>query len=104
MCNTGKAASQGLPLQLLLTLVVCAGALAVHFVAEELAPMAIGPGIDLAEQGGLAHLVAEHCEDNFIFPFQVHLAVERRAADLQLALATEPHSFLISPLLPPPNS
>jgi hypothetical protein len=103
MCNSDETASQGLAWQFLLILAVCVCSLAVHFIAEGLAPVPISPGIGLAAQEGLAHLVAEHCEDNFFFPFQVHPPVKHPAAVLQAALATGAPSFLISPLLPPPN-
>ena len=104
MSNMDKAASLRLPLQILLVLAVCVCSLAMHLVAEGLAPVAGGPGFALAAQGGHALQVNEHCEDNFIFPFMTLLPVERPAASLQSAVATEAHAFPISPLLPPPNS
>jgi|WetSurMetagenome_2_1015567.scaffolds.fasta_scaffold1821179_1 hypothetical protein len=103
MCNTAKAASQGLPLYILLVLAVCVCSLAVHFIADGLAPVAINPGLDLAALGELAHLCGEHCEDNFIVPFQTHPSIEHPATAMQAAPATGAFSFPISPLLPPPN-
>ena len=104
MCNMDEAASQRLPLHILFVLAVCASSLAVHFIADGLAPVAGSPGYDLDTQRGLAHLVDELCEDNFILPFLTCLPVEHIAAFLQSAVATGALFFSISPLLPPPNS
>jgi hypothetical protein len=103
MCNTAKAASQGLPLFILLILAVCVCSLAVHFIADGLAPVTISPGFDLAALGGFEHPFDEHCEDNFIVPFQTHSSIEQPATAMQAAPATGAFSFPISPLLPPPN-
>jgi hypothetical protein len=104
MCGKDKGASLRLPLHILLVLAVCACSLAVHFVAEGLAPEVAGPGCNQDTQRGHVHLVDEHCEDYFIFPFLTHLPVEQIAAFFQSALATGALFFPISPLLPPPNS
>jgi len=104
MCNMDEATARHLPLHILLILAICVCSLAVHFVAEGLAPEVTGPRCNQDTQRGHVHLVDEHCEDYFIFPFLTHLPVEQIAAFLQSALATGAHFFPISPLLPPPNS
>jgi hypothetical protein len=103
MCNTDKAASQHLPMQLLLFLVMCVSSLAVHFIAEELVGVAISPRFDLTANEVTTHLPGEHGEDNFIVPYQTRPPAEQSSATLQATLATGAYSFLIPPLLPPPN-
>jgi hypothetical protein len=104
MCSRDKTISLHMPFYILLILVVCACNLALHFVAEGLAPVTGGPGYDLSTQGGQAHPVNEHSEDNFIFPSLTCLSADHPEAALQSIVATETRSFPISPLLPPPNS
>ena len=105
MYGRDKFSPLHLPLRVIIVLVICACSVAVHFVAEGLAPVAGGaPGFDLAEQGGHTHLDYEHCEDNFISPFLTCLPVEHTVARLPSAVATCAFSLSISLLLPPPNS
>ena len=77
MCNMDEATTRHLPLHILLILAICVCSLAVHFVAEGLAPEVTGPRCNQDTQRGHVHLVDEHCEDYFIFPFLNHLPVER---------------------------
>ncbi len=104
MYSKDKAAGLHLPLHILLTLAFCTCSLAVHFAAEGLAPATKGQGYDLATQGVQALQVDEHSEDNFILPSKTSLPVENPATTLPSLMATRTPSFLILPLLPPPNS
>jgi hypothetical protein len=104
MCSMDKTAALHLPQYILLILVVCACILAVHFVAEGLAPVPGEAMFDRVAQGGQAFQVDEQSENNFIFPSLTRLPFEPPAAPLQCVVAFEAHSFSLSPLLPPPNS
>ena len=104
MCSKDKTTSLHLPLHILLTLAFCTCSLAVHFAADGLAPVTEAQGYDLAVQGVQTLQVDEHSEDNFILPSLTSLPVELPTTALQSVVATGTTSFLISPLLPPPNS
>ncbi len=84
--------------------ILCACSLALHFVAEGLAPVAGVPGFDLVEQGGHAHLVHEHGEDRFIFPILTRLPAAHTDAHLTSPVVTGAFFLSLSPLMPPPNS
>lgn len=93
-----------LSLSVSIMFILCTCSLALHFVAEGLAPEAGVPGLDLVEPGGHAHLVNEHCEDIFIFPILTRLPAVHTVTHLAAPVATEAFALSISPLLPPPNS
>jgi hypothetical protein len=98
-----EAAPQRLSLHILLTLVVCACSLAVHFVGEGLAPAAADPGVISPALGGCTHLDDGDCEDSFVFPSTTNLPVKYSAAHVPSTVPSGACSFLILPLLPPPN-
>ncbi len=92
------------PLRLLIILIVCACSMAVHFVAEELGPVAGIPGSNLTAQSGDAHLFQDNCEDNFVFPLQIGQPFENVVAHVESMGVTRAFSYSIPPLLPPPIS
>jgi hypothetical protein len=104
MYNRDRITSLRLPLPFLLVLVVCVCSLAIHFVAEGLAPVAGGPEINRAGLVEQAHLLIEHCDEDFIFPCLIQPPAEHSSISLPYALISGVHSFTTSPLPQPPDS
>jgi hypothetical protein len=104
MYNRDRVASLRLPLPILLVLAVCVCSLAMHFVAEGLAPVAGGPGVNRAGLGEQAHLLIEHCDEDFIFPCLIQLPAEHPSISLPYTVISGVHSFTTSPLPQPPDS
>lgn len=93
-----------LPLHISFFLVICVCSLAVHFVAEGLAPVDGQIVFDLSTQEGNGHPVHEHGEDQFVFSSLDCVHVD---CSLTWPVSQAPArslSILISPLIPPPNS
>lgn len=87
----------------ILIILLCVCGMAVHFIAEGLAPACGVPGVDLMAQAGYAHGIHEHSEDHFVISPLTRLLVEHIAVCLAYPAAPSAFSFSLSPQLPPPN-
>jgi len=93
-----------LPARVILVIFICAGSLAVHFLAESLAPDSGPAAFDLVQHGGRAYVDLERGEEDFVLPSLTRLSVEHLPVPPVSLRTGAPSSFPISPLLPPPNS
>ena len=99
MCTRDKV-SPSLSLIATLILLLCACAVAVHFIAEGFTLAAGETGFDLVAQEGYAH---EHSEDHFVLPFSIRLEIKYTAIYVISPLISHAFSFFLSPQPPPPD-
>ena len=87
----------------LLILILCACSVAVHFIAEGVAPSSNRQGLDLVAQEVCSEADHEHSEDHFLFPILTEAPAEFSALIVISTLTSRAFSFSLCPQLPPPN-